>query len=133
MNDALMQGAEQEFVIACIATVAEYAHQVNKGLCEGLGDFSQPDWNDAPDWQQQSAIDGVVHVLKNPDTTPEQSHKNWMAQKVRDGWVYGAEKNVDLKMHPCMVSYDKLPEAQRLKDHVYLAVVKHGLKIFMLA
>ena len=33
--------------------IARVAHQVNKAYCEALGDTSQPDWENAPDWQKK--------------------------------------------------------------------------------
>jgi hypothetical protein len=87
-------------------------------------------WDQAPDWQVQSAIDGVAFHIANPDCTPEQSHKNWMAQKTRDGWVYGKEKRPEVKMHPCMVPYAQLPQEQRSKDFLFKAICEEFAVIF---
>lgn len=122
--------AEQEQIFAMYVTVAQVAHQVNRAYCQAIGDDSMVDWANAPSWQVQSAIDGVTFHLANPDCTPEQSHKNWMAQKTRDGWVYGAVKNPDIKMHPCMVPYDQLPVEQRAKDYLFKAVCEEFAQIF---
>ena len=43
---------------------------------------------------------------------------------VADGWVYGAEKNAELKTHPCLVPYGDLPVEQRVKDELFTAIVK---------
>ena len=102
--------------------IAEICHIVNKAYCDAIGDLSQTPWNDAPDWQKESAINGVKFHMEN-DVTPEQSHESWMKQKLDDGWVYGAKKNVDKKEHPCMVLYSDLPEEQRMKDKLFKAVV----------
>lgn len=115
---------QQAQMVALISSIARVAHQTNKAYCESIGDFSIVDWSEAPDWQIQSAIDGVGFTINNPDCTPEMSHKNWTAQKVRDGWVYGKEKNPELKMHPCMVPYNELPQEQQSKDYIFKAVVK---------
>jgi hypothetical protein len=103
--------------------IAKVAHQVNKSFCESIGDTSQVDWDDAPDWQKESVINGVGFNLANPKAKPEDTHKNWMAQKTADGWVYGKVKDPELKMHPCMVPYNQLPVEQRSKDHIFKAVV----------
>lgn len=102
--------------------IAHLCHAVNRAYCLSIGDTSQPTWEDAPDWQKESAINGVQFHLGN-DTTPEQSHENWMAQKVKDGWVYGEVKDPDKKTHPCMVPYSELPTEQRVKDHLFKAIV----------
>jgi hypothetical protein len=64
-----------------------------------------------------------MFIKASPDTTPEDSHKNWLAHKVKDGWVYGPVKDVEKKEHPCMVPYEELPLEQRVKDYLFRAVV----------
>lgn len=113
---------------ADITRIARVAHEVNRAYCASLGDFSQRSWESAEQWQRDSAINGVVAILKNPDMTPEESHESWMAEKVATGWVYGEIKDPELKTHPCMVEYSKLPEAQRAKDHLFGATVKNLAK-----
>ena len=103
---------------------ARTAHAANKVYCESLGDDSQPAWKEAPEWQRKSAVYGVVEIMKNPDTTPEESHAGWMKQKKSDGWVFGEEKDPEKKTHPCMVPYDELPEFQQVKDKMFGAVVR---------
>lgn len=101
--------------------IAEICHQVNKAYCESIGDNSQPDWTDAPNWQKESAIEGVkAHV--NGNITPEQSHESWMNHKVAEGWVYGEVKDPQAKTHPCIVPYDQLPIEQKTKDYLFKAV-----------
>lgn len=120
----------QDNFIAMVYTIAGVAHGLNKKYCESIGDNSIPVWEEAPDWMVQSAIDGVGFHLMNPDATPDQSHKNWMAQKTRDGWVYGKEKNPELKMHPCMVDFKDLPLHQQSKDYIFKSVVEEFSKLF---
>ena len=88
------------------------------------GDHSQPRWGQAPDWQIDSAIDGVEHALKYPEAGPEDSHQNWWAGKIADGWTYGEVKDTVAKTHPCMVPYSQLPEFQRKKGALFLAIVR---------
>jgi hypothetical protein len=105
-----------------IEVIARICHEVNRIYCKSIGDNSQAPWDDAPEWQRQSAINGVRHKLENPQATPEDSHKNWLTEKERDGWKYGPVKDVEKKEHPCFVSYHELPESQRIKDELFLAV-----------
>lgn len=106
--------------------VARVAHEVNRAYCQSLGDNSQPTWEDAPEWQRESAIKGVVFHVKNPDAGPEASHESWFAQKVADGWIYGEVKDPENKTHPCMVPFSELPKEQQAKDYLFRAVV-HAL------
>lgn len=43
-------------------------------------------------------------------------HDTWMEGRLADGWVYGPERNDELKTHPCLVDYDSLPESERDYD-----------------
>ncbi len=109
-----------------IVKIAKTCHEVNRALCSALGDDSQVPWADAPEWQRKSAVDGVVACLRGGDDyTPEKSHANWLEGKVLDGWKWGPVKDAEAKTHPCMVPYDQLPEEQRLKDSLFVAIVQH--------
>ena len=103
--------------------IAKVAHEVNRAYCESIGDTSQLPWYDAPDWQRDSAMNGVQFHLQNPDATPEDSHNSWLAEKQRAGWRYGPVKDAGTLEHPCMVPYNELPQAQRSKDYLFRAVV----------
>lgn len=107
-----------------VFSIAKVCHDANRAWCAANDDHSQPAWEDAPDWQIQSALDGVSHALKHPDATPEDMHSNWMALKIADGWVHGEVKDPAAKTHPCMVPYDQLPVFQRKKDALFLAIVR---------
>lgn len=107
---------------------ARLAHEANRILCLALGDASQPKWEDAPDWQKVSARKGVEMIAANPDTTPEQSHEGWLAEKAATGWKYGPVKNPDTKEHPCFVPYNELPAPQRLKDEMFGLTVRAILR-----
>ena len=107
-----------------IESIAEVCHNVNKAYCESLGDFSQPEWKDAPDWQKDSAKKGVTYHLTNPESKPSDSHESWMKEKEEDGWLYGEKKDPDKREHPCMVPFDQLPKEQQAKDFLFLSVVR---------
>jgi hypothetical protein len=106
--------------------IARVAHEVNRAYCQALGDNSQPAWEDAPQWQRDSAMLGVQLHTENPNAGPQASHESWMAQKMAEGWVYGPEKKPDLKQHHCIVPFDALPVEQQAKDYIFRGVV-HAL------
>jgi RyR domain-containing protein len=108
--------------------VARICHQTNKAYCELLGDNSQKDWDEAEEWQRESAIKGVQFRIDNPDAPESAQHDAWMKDKVEAGWVYGEEKNSELKTHHCIVPFDQLPETQQRKDKLFCAVVDAMLK-----
>lgn len=107
--------------------IAEVCHEVNRAYCTALGDGSQAPWAEAPQWQKDSALMGVELHLSNPTATAAASHDSWLAQKERDGWKYGPVKDADKKEHPCFVSFDELPAAQKAKDYIFRGVV-HALR-----
>lgn len=109
-----------------IEKIAQVAHEINKAFCSSIGDDSQPEWKDAPQWQKDSAIVGVQFHLDNPDASPSASHENWLKQKEEEGWKYGEVKNPETKEHPCFVSYENLPVEQRSKDYLFKQVI-HSL------
>lgn len=104
--------------------IAELAHEVNRAYCLSQLDFSQLPWDDAPDWQKESAIKGVKFHLEHPEATPEMSHNEWLKEKEAAGWKYGPVKNIETKEHPCFCSYQQLPPEQRAKDYLFRGVVR---------
>ena len=110
--------------------IAKVAHVINKAYCESIGDKSQLSWDDAPEWQQSSAVNGVQFHLDNPAAKPSASHESWLKQKEEEGWKYGIVKDPEKKEHPCFVPYDELPQSQQSKDFLFKSVV-HSLKPFI--
>ena len=110
-----------------IELIAKTCHEVNRAYCKSIGDDSQLSWEDAPDWQKQSAVNGVRFHIDNPNAGPSASHESWLAEKERDGWKYGPVKNPEAKEHPCFVPYAELPNEQQAKDALFISVV-HALK-----
>ena len=113
-----------------IEDIARICHEANQSLCITLGDLSQPSWDEAPEWQKSSAINGVKFHLDNPDATPEDSHNSWLAQKKAEGWKYGEIKDPERKEHPCFVPYDELPAEQQAKDYLFRGII-HALSKFV--
>lgn len=108
---------------ALVEAAARAGHEINRAYCEALGDASQVPWDQAPDWQKNSARFGAQLHLLDPDTTPADSHGAWMRLKLKKGWRHGPVKDADKKEHPCLVPFDLLPPEQRVKDHLFRAAV----------
>ena len=103
--------------------IARVAHEVNRAYCQALGDMSQPTWEDAPEWQRSSAINGVRFHIDNPNAGPDHSHNEWLKEKEATGWKFGPIKDAEKKEHPCCVPYDQLPTEQKAKDYLFRAIV----------
>jgi hypothetical protein len=103
--------------------IARVCHEANRGYCEAIGDSTQKPWNEAEQWQRDSALRGVEYATANPNAPASAQHDAWLADKVKDGWQYGPVKDPAKKEHPCIIPYDGLPVEQRLKDALFKAVV----------
>lgn len=106
-----------------IEYVARECHEANRRYCGSVGDYSQHEWSDAPDWQRESAKNGVKFHFENPNASASASHENWLKEKEADGWKYGPVKDPEKKEHPCFVPYGELPQEQQNKDTLFITVV----------
>jgi hypothetical protein len=106
-----------------VMQIAFVCHQANKAWCEANDDRTQKDWHGAEGWQRQSAIKGVEFRLENPNAGHDAQHNAWLEEKISDGWVYGETKDAVSKTHPCIVSFDELPDFQKKKDALFCAIV----------
>lgn len=110
-----------------VEAIAKVCHEANRAYCATLGDTSQLPWDQAPEWQKESAIKGVKFHLATPDAKPSASHESWLEEKRAAGWKHGPVKDAEKKEHPCFVPFEQLPPEQQAKDVLFTAVV-HALK-----
>jgi len=107
-----------------IEQIARVVHEANRAVQIEQADPTIPvskPWDDLDAETRESAIDGVRGVLDG--NTPEQSHENWCRFKVDHGWTLGPVRDDAKKEHPLLVPYAELPEAQKLKDRLFVAIV----------
>jgi hypothetical protein len=103
--------------------IAKVCHEVNKVFCESLGDYSQKSWDDLNSFDRESAVKGVQFAIENaPDAG--RLHDAWIKRKTEAGWVHGTFKDPEKKTHPSLVPFNQLPEYEKTKDKLFLAVVK---------
>jgi len=101
---------------------AHAAHEANRAHRASIGEDPGPVWADAPEWMRSSTLNGVVGALGG--NSPEQLHLSWLEEKRRTGWKYGPVKDPEKKEHPCFLPYDELPLQQRVKDRLFVSVVR---------
>ncbi len=53
------------------------------------------------------------------------AHEIWARERMREGWTFGPTRNDQRKEHPCLISYEELPESERVVDR---EMVKEALK-----
>ena len=44
-------------------------------------------------------------------------HDVWAETRIKQGWTYGEQRNDEQKTHPCLVSYEDLPEKEKEYGH----------------
>ncbi len=106
-----------------ILRVAFVCHQANKAWCSSNGDNTQKDWDDAEQWQRDSMVKGVKFRLEKPNCGLDGPHNSWLENKAKEGWVYGPVKDAVAKTHPCIMPYDQLPDTDKKKDLIFVAIV----------
>lgn len=109
--------------MAGLLGIARVCHETIRAYCMTLNDRSQPVWDNTSDWQKESTIQGVQFRLNNPSSTPAEQHEAWVQDKVDAGWTHGPRKDVAKKQHPNICAYEELPEAQKIKDLLFQAIV----------
>lgn len=48
----------------------------------------------------------------------ENAHEIWAAQRIKEGWVYGAIRDDSLKQSPWLIPYCDLPENEKEYDRL---------------
>ena len=104
--------------------IARVAHCANRALCIAHGDLSQQSWETAPPWQHISTAESVEFLSRHPGASAVMLHEKRVVRKRGDGWRWGPVKDVAEKRDPCLVGWDELPELERAKDRLFLAVVR---------
>jgi hypothetical protein len=103
--------------------VAQIAHEACRLYCSLItGDKPAPRWFDLVDEDMREGVrKGVRGALAG--NTPEESHANWMRDRLNAGWRRGPVLDREAKVHPNLVPYDELPETQQRKDALFLGIV----------
>lgn len=106
-----------------LEAIARVTHEANRAYCLTLGDTSHASWDDARSDLQASVIDGVRRIATGGVTTPGDSHANWRAFKLSQGWTLGPVKDADARTHPNLVPFDQLPVSEQTKDYLFYTIV----------
>lgn len=100
----------------------------------------EAEWSHRPivpeEWEKrdikfrEQMIDVVKRYLEMEQLpTPEEAHNSWMESHFKMGWKYGEKRDPVAKIHPDLVPFYDLPQAERDKDAIFLAFVFLAKKI----
>jgi hypothetical protein len=67
----------------------------------------------------------VEAVLKNPEITACDMHDEWEKAKLDDGWTYAPVTDRKNKKHACLVDFELLNDYQKMKDDIFIEIVKN--------
>ncbi|MGN1344762.1 MAG: RyR domain-containing protein [Traorella sp.] len=77
---------------------------------------------------QDIVLDEELNELK--ELLAKNVHENYVANRIKEGWTYGKERNDILKTNPTLVPYEKLTESEKDYDRTTsLETIKTILKL----
>lgn len=107
----------REILTLCCRIAAD----ANIHYCLNINEPPPPAWDGLTNAMQEGMIKGAQMALAG--SSPEQSHENWCKTRLAEGWEYATITDRDNKKHACLVPYNELPEAQRVKDALFQGIV----------
>jgi len=64
-------------------------------------------------------------ILELSEALAKNTHEVWSENRIKDGWTYGAERDDEKRLHPCLIPYEELPEEEKEYDrHTSLEALK---------
>jgi hypothetical protein len=104
--------------------IASVCHEANRALqllqhADGIP-VAEP-WHQLDDQDRKRITAGVRAAIRG--ATPVQLHEEWREALTAEGWQFGLTKSTVFRTHPNLVPYAKLPAEQRIKDHLFAAIV----------
>jgi hypothetical protein len=96
------------------AEVARVIHETHRAYQAVLRDPcpSQP-WDTLDCWQRETVTDLVTMIRQG--WTPEMTQDIWVRRMEGAGWTLGAVKDPARKVHPKLLRWEDLPDAERKK------------------
>lgn len=86
--------------------IAKIVYEDDTEYCGALGEI-KPTWDDTSSEFKTRIYKAVVaNIIK--DMSARENHDSWRKEKILQGWSYGAIKDLDKKLHPALVEFEKL-------------------------
>ena len=81
---------------------------------------------DKLNYERKKQVRGTVNaVIENPYITAKEIHIKWENIKLKDGWKYAPATDRSKKLHACLVPFEKLNDYQKMKDDIFIEIVKN--------
>jgi hypothetical protein len=55
-------------------------------------------------------------LLELTEELARNAHDLWAAGRIKEGWTWGPARDDAKRLHPCLVSYEELPESEKEYD-----------------
>ena len=82
-------------------------------------------WEERDEKFRKNMIKAVAKQCgKNRMTSPKKLHDAWVVAYEKMGWQYGEVRDTKLKLHPDMVSFEKLGRKEQEKDWVFFMLAE---------
>ena len=63
-----------------------------------------------------SAVSLPVELEPLVEQMAKNVHEVWAQKRIEEGWRYGEKRDDELRLHPCLGSYEQLPEIEKDYD-----------------
>lgn len=57
-----------------------------------------------------------AEILEAAELLAKNTHENWSALRLAEGWQWGPIRDDARKLHPCLLPYEELPESEKEYD-----------------
>lgn len=85
-----------------------------------------------PDYQPKpidtSKVELPAEIQEIGEMLAKNTHENWSAQRLADGWTWGPVRDDTRRHHPDLVPYEELPEEEKEYDRI---TARETLKVLL--
>ena len=105
---ALVERKTSQFLTKLAERLTETADTTTPANVTINGYVPQP--IDTSDIQLPEELEALVEEMA------KNVHEVWAETRIKQGWMYGPERNDKQKKHPCLIPYEELPEEEKEYD-----------------